>query len=129
MILLFLLLLVLLLLLLLLLTIAAAADSLSNTIVREGDDSGSILSDKNVGQAEIKKKAPISTVLQSCKLSLSAPKLPPDECLRDKYLRPVPKRKKAVQSQEDALSKKKQHAKKNLSNKQKEKRQSSCHQI
>ena len=44
-------------------TIAAAAGNSSNTTVREGDDSGSMLSDKNVEEAEIKKKAPIDTVL------------------------------------------------------------------
>ena len=76
--------------------IAAAAGSLSNTTVREGDDSGSMLSDKNVEEAEIKKKAPISTVLQSCKVSSSGPKSLSNKCLHNKYLKPVLKRKKSI---------------------------------
>ena len=89
--------------------IAAAADNSSNTTVREGDDSGSMLSDKNVEEAEIKKKAPISTVLQSCKVSSSGPKSLSNECLHNKYLKPVQIRKNAVQSKKDTLSKKEKH--------------------
>ena len=44
-----------------------------------------MLSDKNNEEAEIKKKAVISTVLQSYKLSLSAHKLPSDKYIRDMY--------------------------------------------
>ena len=73
-----------------------------------------MLADNNVEEAEIKKKATIYTVLQSCKVLSSAPKSPSDDCLRNKYSKPVPKRKTAVQSQEDTSSKKKKRAKKKI---------------
>ena len=66
--------------------------------MRKEDDSGYMSPDKSVEETEIKKKAAISTVIQSYKLSSSAHKLPSSQCLNDKYLESIPNRKKAVQN-------------------------------